>query len=101
MQSNPNHKSLGIVTIAEQQLELMRENGNELNLMGDEKNAQLSKTLLKILFQKHIYHLESSQVFFPPYKLLVFGSHRGHHIVKVHDNVHERIQHGKEGTVTT
>lgn len=45
------------------------------------------------------YHLECGEVFLPPDELLVFRSHCGDHIVEVHDDMHERVEHGKEGTV--
>lgn len=68
MQTNPNHKSLGIVTVSEEQLELMCENGDKL------------------------YHLEGGEVFLPPNEFLVFGTHGGDHVVEIHDNVYEAVE---------
>lgn len=65
MQSNPNHESFWIIAFSEQQLELMNENCHKL------------------------HHLECGQVFLPPNIFLVFWSHGGNHIVKVHNNMHK------------
>lgn len=78
MQSDPDHEALRVVAIwSHDQLELVREDRDELE------------------------HLESGQVLLPPDVLLVFRAHRRHHVVKVHDNVNERVQHGEEGAVAT
>ncbi len=47
------------------------------------------------------YHLESSKVFLPPNELLVLGTHGGHHVVKVHDNVDEGVEQTEKGGVAT
>lgn len=46
------------------------------------------------------YHLKGRQVFLPPNVFLIFRTHRGDHIVEVHDNVHKGIQHREERAVT-
>lgn len=48
---------------------------------------------------KTAHHLEGGQVLLPPDELLVLGSHGGHHVVEIHDNVHERVQKAEEGRV--
>ena len=46
------------------------------------------------------YHLEGGEVFLPPDELLVLGSHGGDHVIKVHDDVDERVEQAEEGRVT-
>lgn len=45
------------------------------------------------------HHLECGEVLLPPDELLVLRSHGGHHVVEVHDDVHERVQHREERAV--
>lgn len=54
-----------------------------------------------IHLKPHTYHLESGKVFFPPDIFLIFGSHGGYHIIKVHHNMYESIQQGEKCTMTT
>lgn len=72
MQSNPEHKVFWIIAFTEGQLELMTEYGNKL------------------------YHLECCQMLFPPNVLLVFWAHRRNHIIEIHNNVNEWVEHSKE-----
>ena len=44
-------------------------------------------------------HLHDGEVFLPPDELGVLRSHGGHHVVKVHDDVHERVEQTEEGGV--
>lgn len=46
-------------------------------------------------------HLETGQVFLPPDVLLIFWAHSCHHVVEVHDDVHECVQESKECTVAS
>lgn len=77
MDGDPDHETLRVIAVGEQQLELVRENGDELQ------------------------HLEGREVLLPPDELLVFGTHGGHHVVEVHDYVHEGIEQCEEGTMAT
>lgn len=77
MQGDPDHERFRIVAFGYQKLQLVGENGDELQ------------------------HLEGRQVPFPPDVLLVLGTHRGHHVVEVHDYVHEGIEQREERTMTT
>lgn len=52
-------------------------------------------------FQHSTYHLEGGNVFLPPNVFLVLRAHRGHHVVEVHDHMHECIQQCEECAVTT
>lgn len=49
--------------------------------------------------QHELHHLQQGQVFLPPQVLLDFGSHRGEHVVSVHDDVHERVEEAEERAV--
>lgn len=75
MEANPCHEVFRVVAFTEQQLELMDEDGNEL------------------------HHLECCQILLPPNEFLVFWSHGGDHVVEIHDNVNERIQHSEKRAV--
>lgn len=46
------------------------------------------------------YHLEHGQVFLPPQVLLHLRSDGGQHVVRVHDDVHERVEQTEERAVT-
>ena len=35
------------------------------------------------------------------YLYLIFGSHGGNRVVRVHDDVHEGVEHGEEGRVAS
>lgn len=85
MQSDPDHESFWIITFAEQQLELMGEDSNELYL----KIGDFQSNLTECWRVYETYHLESCKIFFPPYEFLVFWSHCCHHVVKVHYDVDE------------
>lgn len=76
MKTDPYHETARIIALSEQQLELMCENGNELN------------------------HLKGCEILLPPDVFLVFGSQRCNHVVEVHDNVNKCIQHGEECAVS-
>lgn len=65
VQTNPDHEVFWVVAFAEQQLELMAEDENEL------------------------HHLECGQMLLPPNVFLVFRAHCGDHVIEIHDNVHE------------
>lgn len=43
-----------------------------------------------------LHHLESGQVLLPPNVFLVFWSHSGNHIIKVHNNMHEPVLKRKQ-----
>jgi len=75
MTTDPPNKRLGIVAVDKEQLEGVHHNGDELD------------------------HLESGEVFLPPDVLLVLGSHGGHHVVEVHDDVNERVEQSEESRV--
>lgn len=45
--------------------------------------------------------MESSEIFLPPDKLLVLGTHGGYHVVEIHDNVDKSVEQSKECRVTT
>lgn len=99
----------------------MREDRNKLNLniqknnnntqsrllitdykLADKKNSckvDQSRMPVRSRFVELAHHLECGQIFLPPDVLLVFGSHRGHHVIEVHDDVDERVQHSEKGTV--
>lgn len=47
-----------------------------------------------------LYHLEHSQVFLPPEVLLHLRTNSGQHVVRVHDDVHERVEQPEESAVT-
>jgi len=40
--------------------------------------------------------LDAGHVLLPPQVLLVLGSHCGHHVVEVHDNVHARVENAND-----
>lgn len=46
------------------------------------------------------HHLQVGDPVLPPQVFLEFWSHRGQHIVKVHDDVHEGVDDANEGSVT-
>lgn len=46
-------------------------------------------------------HLKSGHVLFPPDVLLIFWPESSHEVVKVHENMHERVQQAKERGVST
>lgn len=58
---------------------------------------------LQLVAEDHheLYHLEGGEVLLPPDVLLVFRTHRSHHVVEVHHDVDERVQKSKERAVTT
>lgn len=37
--------------------------------------------------------MQPGQILLPPQVLLVLRTHGGHHVVEVHDDVHERVEH--------
>lgn len=76
MATDPPNKSLGVVAVDKEQLEGVHHNGDELD------------------------HLESGEVFLPPDVLLVLGSHSGHHVIEVHDDVNESVEQAEESRVT-
>lgn len=45
------------------------------------------------------HHLQAGQVFLPPQEALVLRSHGGKQVVRVHDDVHERVQQPEERAV--
>jgi len=47
-----------------------------------------------------VYHLEHSQVFLPPEVLLHLRTYGCQHVVRVHDDVHERVEQPEERAVT-
>jgi len=61
---------------------------------------QFSANLLLFIFID-IYHLNDSEVFFPPDKLGIVWSQSGHHVVEVHNDVNESVKHPKENGVTS
>lgn len=77
MKSDPNHETLRVIAFGEKQLELMGENRNEL------------------------YHLESSEVFFPPDIFLVLGSHRCYHIIEIHNNMNKSVEQSEKCAMAT
>jgi len=78
MGGNVVSKSLGETTvIVEEKLKSMCQDGNKL------------------------HHLQCSQMLFPPEILLISRSKCSHHIIKVHDDVDERIEKAKEGGMAT
>lgn len=77
MTADPPDKSLGIVAVDKEELERVDDDGDKLN------------------------HLEGSEILFPPDKLLIFGAHGGHHVVKVHDDVHKSVEQSEESRVAT
>jgi len=76
MATDPPNKGLGVVAVDKEQLEGVHHNSDELD------------------------HLEGGEVFLPPDELLVLGSHGGDHVIKVHDDVDERVEQAEEGRVT-
>jgi len=46
-------------------------------------------------------HLQGGQILLPPEILLVLGTHGGHQIVGVHDDVDEGVEHTEEGAVSS
>lgn len=100
MQSYPNHETLWVITFYEQQLELMDENAHELEL----KTRKQHRSILSIggetvSFSARSHHLECSEILLPPNVFLVFGSHRRHHVIEVHNDVHERVEQREESAV--
>lgn len=51
-------------------------------------------------YSDELDHLQGGQVLFPPQVLLVFGSHGGEKVVRVHDDVHERVEQTEESSVS-
>ena len=47
------------------------------------------------------HHLHGGHVLLPGDEALVLGPHGGHHVVGVHEDVHERVGQTEEGAVTT
>lgn len=48
-----------------------------------------------------IYQLQGGQMLLPPDVLLVFRTHGGHHVVEVHDDVHQVVDDVGECAVPT
>lgn len=46
-------------------------------------------------------NLERCEVLLPPDVFLIFRAHCRDHVVKVHNNMNERIQQSEEGTMAT
>ena len=57
----------------------------------------LVRSTLPIL---QFYHLDSGEVLLPPQVLLVLRSQRRHQVVRIHDDVHERVEEAEERGVT-
>ena len=69
------------------------------NLKERKKKTQTAKTPKRKKGEQDTNHLEGGQVFLPPDELGVLRSHGGHHVVKVHDDVDERVEQTEEGRV--
>lgn len=96
VQTDPHHESTWIVALAEQQLELMREDSHELDL-------KMQQEMLRKWFKLHnfaFYHLEGGEVLLPPDELLVLGAHGGDHVVEVHHDVYKGVEEGEERAVS-
>lgn len=98
MTADPPDKSLGIVAVDKEELERVDDDGDKLNLK--EKELFFSR-FPQMTNQYLIYHLEGSEILFPPDKLLIFGAHGGHHVIKVHDDVHKSVEQSEESRVAT
>lgn len=128
--ANPPDERSWIVAVNEQQLECMNHNSYELNLFvfrvkekekNDKTHTQLRRKegekkmcskfwfrsdWRKIMYKLHIsceiaYHLQCSEILFPPEILLELWSQGREQIIRIHDDVHECVQKTEERTVTT
>jgi len=75
--ADPPHESFRVIAVDEQQLEGVDHYGQEL------------------------HHLQSGQILLPPQVFLDVGSQRGQQVVRIHDDMHERVEQTEERTMTT
>lgn len=81
-----------LVEIGEQEIEQHCMGTNEIGKVNRIIALVVDQQLERMQHDQHkLDHLQQRQIFLPPQILLHFGSHCGQHIVRVHDDVHERI----------